>query len=77
MMPQYAKMSSKGQITIPADIRRALNVNQGDTLVWETTSEGQVVVKRVEPLDLDYLAAISGTLSEWDSAEDDEAFRDL
>jgi AbrB family looped-hinge helix DNA binding protein len=77
MMPQYAKMSSKGQITIPADIRRALNVNQGDTLVWETTSEGQVVVKRVEPLDLDYLAAISGTLSEWNSAEDDEAFRDL
>ena len=76
-MPQYAKMSSKGQITIPADIRRALNVNQGDTLVWETTSEGQVVVKRVEPLDLDYLAAISGTLSEWNSAEDDEAFRDL
>jgi len=77
MMPQYAKMSSKGQVTIPADIRRALNVNQGDTLVWETTSEGQVVVKRVEPLDLDYLAAISGTLSEWNSAEDDEAFRDL
>jgi len=77
MMPQYAKMSSKGQVTIPADIRRALNVNQGDTLVWETTSQGQVVVKRVEPLDLDYLAAISGTLSEWNSAEDDEAFRDL
>lgn len=76
-MPQYAKMSSKGQITVPADIRRALNVSQGDTLVWETTSQGQVIVKRVEPLDLDYLAAISGTLSEWNSVEDDEAFRDL
>ena len=60
-MPQYAKMSSKGQVTIPADIRRALNVSQGDTLVWETTSQGQVIVKRVEPLDLDYLAAMSGT----------------
>jgi len=76
-MPQYAKRSSKGQVTIPADIRRALNVNQGDTLVWETISQGQVVVKRDESLDLDYLAAISGTLSEWNSAEDDEAFRDL
>ena len=76
-MPQYAKMSSKGQVTVPADIRRALNVSQGDTLVWETTSHGQVIVKRVEPLDLDYLAAMSGTLSEWNSAEDDEAFRDL
>jgi AbrB family looped-hinge helix DNA binding protein len=76
-MPQYAKMSSKGQVTIPADIRRALNVSQGDTLVWETTSQGQVIVKRVEPLDLDYLAAMSGTLSEWNSVEDDEAFRDL
>ena len=48
-MPQYAKMSSKGQVTVPADIRRALNVSQGDTLVWETTSHGQVIVKRVEP----------------------------
>lgn len=76
-MPQYAKMSSKGQVTVPAEIRRALNVNQGDTLVWETTSDGQVSVKRVEPLDLDYLAAMSGTLSEWNSVEDDEAFRDL
>lgn len=76
-MPQYAKMSSKGQVTVPAEIRRALNVNQGDTLVWETTSDGQVIVKRVEPLDLDYLAAMSGTLSEWNSVEDDEAFRDL
>jgi AbrB family looped-hinge helix DNA binding protein len=76
-MPQYAKMSTKGQVTIPADIRRALNVSQGDTLVWETTSQGQVIVKRVEPLDLDYLAAMSGTLSEWNSVEDDEAFRDL
>jgi antitoxin PrlF len=76
-MPQYAKMSSKGQVTVPADIRRALNVSQGDTLVWETTSQGQVIVKRVEPLDLDYLAAMSGTLSEWNSVEDDEAFRDL
>ena len=76
-MPQYAKMSSKGQVTIPADIRRALNVSQGDTLVWETTSQGQVIVKRVEPLDLDYLAAMSVTLSEWNSVEDDEAFRDL
>jgi AbrB family looped-hinge helix DNA binding protein len=70
-------MSTKGQVTIPADIRRALNVSQGDTLVWETTSQGQVIVKRVEPLDLDYLAAMSGTLSEWNSVEDDEAFRDL
>ena len=76
-MPQYAKMSSKGQVTVPADIRRALNVSQGDTLVWETTSQGQVIVKRVEPLDFDYLAAMSGTLSEWNSVEDDEAFRDL
>ncbi|NOT11397.1 MAG: AbrB/MazE/SpoVT family DNA-binding domain-containing protein [Methylococcaceae bacterium] len=76
-MSQLAKISSKGQVTIPADVRKKLHLEAGDTLAWETEADGRIWVRRLEPLDLDYLAAVSGTLSEWNSPEDDEAYRDL
>ena len=34
-----ARVTSKGQVTIPADVRRALGIDQGDDLVFEVTSE--------------------------------------
>ena len=77
MSPQLAKISSKGQVTIPATVRNALKVKTGDTLAWDIESDGRIIVRRIEPIDLAYLSAISGTLSEWDSSEDDEAYRDL
>jgi antitoxin PrlF len=76
-MSQLAKISSKGQVTIPADVRKKLQLATGDTIAWETEADGRIWVRRLEPLDLDYLAAVSGTLSEWNSTEDDEAYRDL
>jgi len=36
-----------------------------------------VTLRRIEPIDLAYHAALTGTLSEWESPEDDEAFADL
>jgi AbrB family looped-hinge helix DNA binding protein len=76
-MLQLAKISSKGQVTIPADVRKKLHLATGDTIAWETEADGRIWVRRLEPLDLDYLSAVSGTLSEWNSPEDDEAYRDL
>lgn len=76
-MPQLAKLSSKGQVTIPAEVRKALHLKTGDTLVWEIQSDGYIFVRRVEPIDVAYLNALRGALSEWDSSEDDEAYRDL
>lgn len=76
-MSQLAKISSKGQVTIPAEVRKKLHLATGDTLAWEIEADGRIWVRRVAPLDLDYLAAVSGTLSEWNSLEDNEAYRDL
>jgi antitoxin PrlF len=76
-MPQLAKLSSKGQVTVPAEVRKTLQLKTGDTLAWEIQQDGKIFVRRVEPVDVDYLRALSGTLSEWNSAEDDEAYRDL
>ena len=74
---QLAKVSSKGQITIPIEIRKSLHLKTGDTLAWDIKEGGNVSVRRVEPIDLDYLSAISGTLSEWNSDTDEEAYHDL
>ena len=74
---QLAKVSSKGQITIPIEIRKNLHLKPGHTLAWDIKEGGNVSVRRVEPIDLDYLSAISGTLSEWNSDTDEEAYHDL
>ncbi len=39
-MQREAKLSSKGQITIPVEIRRALRLKEGDTLVFEADRSG-------------------------------------
>jgi antitoxin PrlF len=72
-----SRLTSKGQATFPARVRRRLHLKPGDSVVFEGAESGPVFVRKVEPLDLEYLAALETTLSEWSSAEDDEAFRDL
>lgn len=76
-MTVIAKITSKGQTTIPQEIRAALQVGPGDLIAWELADDGSARVRRVQPLDLEYLRALEGTLSEWGSAADEEAYRDL
>lgn len=47
-----AKVTSKGQITIPADIRKSLHIEEGDYLVFEAPSEYgiQFKVQKTESL---------------------------
>jgi len=75
-MLQVSKVTSKFQATIPAAVRRVLGLKKGDTVAFEI--EGNtVVVRRASALDKEYAKAIEGTLSEWLSAEDEEAYRGL
>lgn len=77
-MFRLAKLSHKSQITVPAEVRKRLQLKAGDTLAWEVLEDGKISVQRVEaPLDTSYLAALNDVLSEWNSAEDDEAYRNL
>lgn len=48
-MPKVAtsKITSKGQVTVPEDIRRALRIARGDRLEWIATREGRVEVRKV------------------------------
>lgn len=70
---QTSKLSSKSQVTIPKEVRTALNAQPGDLIAYEI--EGNVVyLKRVEPFDAAFHRALSHTLNEWASEADEEAF---
>jgi AbrB family looped-hinge helix DNA binding protein len=70
---QTSKLSSKSQVTLPREVREALGAKPGDTIVYEV--EGNIVrLKRLEPFDAAFHRALSNTLSEWASDEDEEAF---
>ena len=74
-MLAVAKITAKGQTTIPQDVRRALKVSAGDLIAWEVGIDGTATVRRIQPLDLEYLRALEGTLSEWAGAADEDAYR--
>ena len=76
-MIAVAKITAKGQTTIPQDVRAALHVSPGDLIAWEVSADGTATVRRVQPLDVEYLRAVEGTLSEWASEADEEAYRGL
>ncbi len=71
-----SRVSSKGQVTIPKEIRKTIGVKPGDMISYEV-EKGVVVLRRVEPFDAVFHAALSNTLDEWATSEDEEAFRDL
>lgn len=75
-LASISTVTEKGQTTIPAEIRRRLKLIPGDKVGFEV-SEDKVFLRRIEPFDYLYHKALSKTLSEWESPEDDEAYRDL
>ena len=76
-MLAIAKITSKGQTTIPQEVRNALQVKPGDLITWQVEADGTATVRRMQPLDLEYLRATESTLGEWASAEDEAAYREL
>ena len=76
-MLAIAKITAKGQTTIPKDVRAALHVGPGDLIAWEVGVGGTATVRRVQPMDIEYLRAIEGALGEWAGAADEEAYREL
>ena len=72
-----SKLSSKGQITIPEQVRKSLGLEPGDEVVFELVTGNSVILRRADPLDIAYHLAVSETLGEWGSDADTEAFRNL
>ena len=76
-MLAIAKITSKGQTTIPREVRDALHVVPGDLITWVVAADGTARVRKAQPLDQEYLRSLEGNLSEWSGAADERAYRDL
>jgi antitoxin PrlF len=72
-----SRLTSKSQATVPAGVRKKLNLKPGDTVIFEEIEAGAVRIRKAEPLDIEFLSALETTLSEWNSDNDDQAYRDL
>lgn len=75
-MESISKVTSKYQATIPAQVRKALGIGKGDAVKFEVRGD-RVTLKRATAIDLAFAKAVEGTMSEWHSTADDEAYRDL
>ena len=72
-----SKLTTKSQATIPGKIRKILGLNPGDSVVFEIDQCQKVIIRKATPIDFEFANALEGTLSEWFSKNDEEAYRDL
>jgi AbrB family looped-hinge helix DNA binding protein len=71
-----SRLSSKGQMTIPKRIREVAGLAEGDVVAF--VMDADRIVLRKLPSERDpYLAGIEESLTEWNSAEDEHAWRNL
>jgi antitoxin PrlF len=71
-----ARLTSKYQATIPAKVRKALDLHAGELVAFDVQGS-EVRLRKATPLDAQFANALEGTLSEWSSEADDEAYGDL
>ncbi len=65
-MPHYSTLSTKGQVTIPVDVRRRLGIKEGDRLEF-VFDGGQTVLRPVR--DRNPFEAYVGALGGFSSRE--------
>ena len=75
-MQTSSQLIHHNQAIIPDPVLEALKLREGDAIVFEIDQAG-VHLRKAPPIDKTFTEALQGTLSEWDSAADDEAYADL
>ncbi len=72
-----SKLTTKSQATIPEKIRKVLGIRPGDSVAFEISENRRVLIRKATPIDLEFAKALEGTLTEWSSKNDEEAYGDL
>jgi len=76
MQTSTSKLTQKYQTTIPSSVRKLLHLQAGDAVAFDI--EGNVVhLRKAVPIDFAFAKSLDGTLNEWNSPADEEAYREL
>ena len=76
MQTATSKLTSKYQATIPEPVRKLLHLQAGDAIAFDI-DDNTIRIRKARPIDLAFAQAVQETLSEWESAADEEAYHDL
>lgn len=78
-MNAITRLTKKHQTTIPEAVRKALGLKAGDHVEFAVKGKSVVLKKAARRVSEQVLfnAMQSEAFSEWDSPDDDEAFREL
>ena len=78
-MPTVTRLTTKHQTTIPLEVRRALDLAAGDEVEFRVEGSSVTLRKAERNLsdDLVFRLVQTHAMRDWDTPEDDEAFRDL
>ena len=71
-----SKLTKKYQATIPASVRQLLHLDAGDEIAFDIEDD-DVHLRKAQPLDLAFAQSLEGTMNEWSSEADEEAYRAL
>lgn len=72
-----SKLTSKFQATVPKVVRDTLHLKSKDQIVYEILDDQTVIVRKASPLDKAYLKGLDHSLNEWNSDEDETAYKNL
>ena len=76
MRTETSKLTTKYQATIPGPVRKILHLSAGDAIAFDIEANSVRILK-ARPVDMVFTGSLEGTLSEWASEADEEAYRDL
>jgi antitoxin PrlF len=65
-----SSVTSKGQATIPADIRREAGIEAGDKVLF-SFEHGRIVIEKSQTVDDAWNSGQSAMLSEWNNPDED------
>jgi len=71
-----SKLTTKYQATIPEPVRRLLDLSAGDSIAFDIEGN-DVHLRKARAVDFAFAQSLEGTLTEWSSTEDEEAYREL
>ena len=73
---ELARITSKGQMTVSKRVRDAAKLACGDAVVFVVVDD-RVAIRKVQTEADAYLRSVQGTMTEWNSAENEDAWKDL